>query len=112
MPMMFEPKDLPVDEKTGVKTATLANQAMLGTDALQVQRIALDAGAESGPYTAENAERFIYVIRGRGQAHVKEQAFPLSSESVLWLEKSDSFYLEADAAGLEVLLCHAPTGEK
>jgi len=112
MPTIFESKDLPLDEKTGAKIATLANQAMLGTNALQVKRITLNASAESDLYKAENAERFVYVIRGIGQAYVNEQAFPLSSESVLWLDKGDSFYLEADADGLEVLLCLAPVGEE
>jgi len=111
MPTIFEPKDLPVIEKNGANIATLANSALLGTNALQVERIVLAAGAESESFEASDAERFVYVIRGRGQAHVGEQAFPLVAESVLWLEKADTFYLEAGANGLEVLLCHAPANE-
>jgi len=112
MPTIFEPKDLPIDEKTGVKIATLANQAMLGTDALQVKRITLNAGSKSDSYGAENAERFVYVISGKGQAQVGNDAFPLETESVLWLEKSDAFHFETDAERLELLLCYAPVGEK
>jgi len=33
---------------------------------------------------------------------------PLNAESVLWLEKKESFHLEAGSDGLEVLLCQAP----
>ncbi|HEU0292871.1 MAG TPA: hypothetical protein VFR47_09050 [Anaerolineales bacterium] len=110
MPTIFEPKDLPVTEKNGAKIATLANSALLGTDALQVESIILSAGAQSGSFEASNAERFAYVIHGNGQAHVGEQELLLDTESVLWLEKSDSFYLKAGAEGLEVLLCHAPAG--
>jgi hypothetical protein len=51
------------------------------------------------------------VIRGKGQAYVGQQAFPLSNESVLWLEKEDTFYMEAGLEGLEVLLCQAPAAE-
>jgi quercetin dioxygenase-like cupin family protein len=112
MPTIFEPKDLPITEKNGANIATLANNALLGTNALQVERIVLAAGAESESFEASNAERFAYVIRGKGQAHVSEQSFPLEAESVLWLEKADTFYLEAGADGLEVLLCHAPVSDE
>jgi uncharacterized RmlC-like cupin family protein len=111
MPTIFEPKDLQVTEKNGVNIATLANHAMLGTDALQVQRIMLGASAKSATFKAVDAERFVYVIRGKGQAYVGQRVFPLDPESVLWLEKADTFYLEADTGGLEVLLCHAPGNE-
>jgi len=112
MPTIFESKDLPLDEKTGVKIATLANQAMLGTDALQVKQIHLDANSKSESFDAENAERFVYVISGKGQAKVGNESFPLETESVLWLEKTDSFHFETEASELELLLCSAPVGEK
>ncbi|RJP48120.1 MAG: hypothetical protein C4586_09690 [Anaerolineaceae bacterium] len=111
MPTIFEPGDLPVTEKNGVNIATLANHAMLGTDALQVERIILEARTKSSSFESFEPERFIYVIRGKGQAQVGEQTFPLDAESMLWLEKDDTFYLEADMDGLEVLLCHAPGNE-
>jgi len=108
MPTIFEPKDLPVTEKNSANIATLANRAMLGADALQVERVMLDAGAKSSTFESIDPERFIYVIRGNGQAYVGEQSFPLDVESMLWLEQNDTFYLEAGADGLEVLLCRAP----
>lgn len=111
MPTIFERKNLPVAEKRGVNITTLANQAMLGTDALQVQHILLETDAKSESFDADNAERFTYVVRGKGQAHVAEQDFPLDAESVLWLEKGDIFHFEASADGLEVLLCRAPASE-
>jgi len=111
MPTIFEPKELPVTEKRGLNVTTLANQAMLGTDALQVERITLEAGSESASYKAEEAERFIYVVSGKGQAYIEEEVFPLRNESVLWLEKGDTFYLEASSDGLEVLFCHAPVSK-
>jgi len=111
MPTIFEPKDLPVTEMNGVNITTLANRAMLGTNALQVERIMLEASAKSSTFEAVDAERFLYVVRGKGKAFVGEQAFPLNAESMLWLEKGDTFYMEAGADGLEVLLCHAPGNE-
>jgi len=110
MPTIFEPKDLSVIEKDGQSLTTLANAAMLGTDALQVERITLHTNTGTSSFEAVNAERFLYVIRGAGGAHVGEQSFPLDTESVLWLEKDDMFLLEASADGLEVLLCRAPAG--
>lgn len=111
MPIIFEPRDLPVTQKNGVHIAALANIAMLGANALQVERIALESTARTSIFEAVDAERFVYVIRGKGQAYAGEQKYPLEAESVLWLEKDDTFYLEASAYGLEVLLCHAPASE-
>lgn len=111
MPMVFESKDLPVTEKNGANITTLANTAMLGTNALQVERVVLQASGKSSPFETVDAERFVYVIRGKGEAYVGEQAFPLDAESVLWLERADIFYLEAGEEGLEVLLCHAPASD-
>jgi len=112
MPIIFESKDLPLDERTGVKIATLANQSMLGTDALQVKRVSLGANSKSESFDAENMERFVYVISGKGQAQVGNESFPLEAESVLWLEKTDSFHFETEASDLELLLCAAPVSEK
>lgn len=111
MPIIFKPHDLPVTEKDRATVITLANQAMLGTNALQVEKVLLLPGAESAAYPPIEAERFVYVIRGRGQAYVNERVFTLKPESVLWLETKDNFYLEAGPEELEVLLCQAPSGE-
>ena len=108
MPIIFEPNDLPVRDKAGARYTTLANAAMLGADALQVEHVTLDAGKSSEPATAVDVERFLYVIQGAGQAQVGQEIFPLSTESMLWLESGDTFTLEAGADGLEVLVCRAP----
>lgn len=111
MPTIFEPADLTTIKKNGTTIATLANPEMLRANALQVERVTLEAVTKTTSHPAIDAERFIYVVRGRGQAHVGEQSFPLDTEAVLWLEKNDVFFLEAGADGLEVLLCRAPAGE-
>ncbi len=111
MPTIFEPNDMPVIKKNGANIAVLANKDMLRTNALQVERIELEAAAKTSTFEAVEAERFVYVIHGNGQASVGEQKYPLEAESVLWLEKDDTFYLEASADGLEVLLCHAPASK-
>lgn len=107
MPTIFEPNELPEKDRDQSKVTTLANQTMLGTDALQVERILLEANTKSTPYDATDAERFLYVIHGKGQAYIGEEVFPLEAESVLWLEKHDTFTLQAGGSQLEVLLCQA-----
>ena len=111
MPILFEPDELPVTQQAGATVTTLANRAMLQADALQVERLVLEANAKSSSYNAADTERFVYVIGGSGQAHVQTKTFQLEPESVLWLEHNDAFSLEAGAGGLEVLLCQAPAKE-
>lgn len=111
MPIVFEPKDLKIIKKNGASVAVLADYSKLGTNALQVERIELKNTAKTSAYEAKDAERFIYVIRGKGQACVGDQNYPLGSESVLWLDKEDTFHLEASEEGLEVLLCQAPASD-
>ena len=108
MPTIFEPNDLPVRNETGATYTTLANPAMLGADALGVERLSLEAGKKSEPASAVEAERFLYVIQGSGQARVGNETFPLSTESMLWLESGETFTLEAGADGLEILVSQAP----
>jgi len=111
MPVIFEPKDFSMIRTNGTNITVLADRTMLGTDALQVERIQLDASAETRLYTAVDVERFLYVIHGQGLANVGNQVFPLERESVLWFETEDSFSLQAGSESLEVLLCSAPSGE-
>ena len=108
MPTIFEPNDLPVRNKNGATYTTLANAAMLGADALLVKRVALDVGKSSEPANAVDAERFVYVIKGTGQAQVGSETFPLAPESMLWIESGDTFTIEAGTEQLEVLVCRAP----
>jgi len=110
MPTIFKPVDLPVKEQDGVVHTTLADGAMLGTNALHVERITLEAGKAAPTAGAADAERFIYVIRGAGQAHVAGEIYPLGPESVLWIDPGEACVLEAGAEGLEVLACRAPAG--
>ena len=108
MPTIFEPNDLPVRNETGATYTTLANPAMLGSDALGVERLSLQASKKSEPASAAESERFLYVIQGSGKALVGTNSFPLARESMLWVESGDTFTLEAGVDGLEVLVSQAP----
>ncbi len=84
---------------------------MLGTEALQVERIRLDASTTTALFSAVEGERFLYVIRGGGNAHVGNEEFPLAPESILWIEADDSYTLQSGPEGLEVLICRAPAAD-
>jgi quercetin dioxygenase-like cupin family protein len=48
-------------------------------------------------------DQLLYVIRGSGTAEVDGQSFPLSEESVLWLESGEIYHFIAGDGGLEIL---------
>ncbi len=108
MPTIFEPSDLPAKHGNGGRYITLANAAMLGVDALQVERVTLESGKKAEPASAVDAEQFLYVIQGMGQAYVGSTTFQLAPESMLWIDPGDTYSLEAGSEGLEVLICCAP----
>jgi quercetin dioxygenase-like cupin family protein len=108
MPTIFAPSDLARNHRQGISHTTLADRALLGTDALQVEHLRVDPGARSQTARASGGERFLYVIRGAGRAQVGAESFPLEPESILWLEPGDTVTLEAGAEALEVLQCRAP----
>ncbi len=107
MPTIFSPADLKTTRVGGAAHTTLADPAMLGSDALQVEHVTLDASAKTPAIAAPDGEHFLYVIRGTGTARVGAGMFPLEAESMLWLEAGDEYSIEAGAEGLEVLRCTA-----
>ena len=108
MPTIFEPNDLPIRNQDGVTYTTLANAAMLGADALQVERVILESGKKTEFAKAVEAEQFLYVILGTGQANVGDEMFPLVPESMLWIESGEKYTLQAGTEQLEILVCRAP----
>ncbi len=108
MPTIVQPDELPRLRQKGLSLTTLGTAAMLGTDALHVERLKLDANTCTAPFGAVQAERFLYVIRGGGQAQAGSEKFALAPESMLWIEAQDSYTLESGPEGLEVLVCRAP----
>ena len=110
MPTILQPDELPRLRQKGLSLTTLGTAAALGTDALQVERIRMDANTTTAPFVAAQAERFLYVIGGAGQAQAGGEEFALAPESVLWIEAQDSYTLRSGPDGLEVLICRAPAG--
>ncbi len=108
MPTIFEPKDLPARKEGDATFTTLANAAMIGVDALQVERVILESGQKSEPASAGDGECFLFVIRGAGWAQVEDESFTLTPESMLWIESGEMFTLEAGEGQMEVLVCRAP----
>jgi len=111
MPTIFDPKDLSMTRQNNVAYTILANSSMIGSDALHIERVTLEAGSHTPPADAIPGEQFIYVVRGAGQAQIGEATYPLEHESILWIESGDAYSLKAGAEELEVLICRAPAGE-
>ncbi len=110
MPTIFQPDELPHLRQKGASLTTLGTPATLGTDALHVERIRMDANTTTVAFGAAQAERFLYVVRGTGQAQAGAERFALAPESMLWIEAQDSYTLQSGPEGLEVLICRAPAG--
>ncbi len=110
MPTILQPDELPRLRQRGLSVTTLGTPATLGTEALRVEHIQMDANATTAPFGTAQAERFLYVIRGAGQAQAGGEEFALGPESMLWIEAQDSCTLESGPEGLEVLICRAPAG--
>jgi quercetin dioxygenase-like cupin family protein len=108
--MIFSPAELTTTRQAGVAETTLADRALLGSDALHVEQITLDPGVRTQPARVSDGEYFVYVVSGAGQAHVGTELLPLEPETILWLEPGDTYTLEAGAHALVVLLCRAPAG--
>jgi quercetin dioxygenase-like cupin family protein len=108
MPTIYDASNLETNRRGGVARTALANLALLGSDALVVERLTCEPGAQTPAASAPGQEKFIYVIRGAGVARVGSESFSLETESMLWLDLGDIYTLEAGADGLEILVCRAP----
>lgn len=75
---------------------------------LELGHVALVPGAPKADIAAASGERFLYVVRGAGEAGLGAETFALEDESVLWLDPDDAPTLTAGPEGLEVLIARAP----
>lgn len=92
---------------TGWSRAVLADRELIGTSAMTLERLTLDPGAEGAEVVGTTRERFLYVIRGSGEAASQKCVLPLEVETVVWLEPGDHLRLRAGDRGLQVLIAEA-----
>lgn len=92
---------------TGWSRSVLADRELIGTSAMTLERLTLDRNAEGPEVVGTTKERFLYVIRGSGEAASPRYVIPLEAETVVWLEPGDRLRLRAGDRGLQVLIAEA-----
>lgn len=108
MPLILQPGDIKESRKgEGWRVIELANEDTFGERAMIARQWLFEPGAH-GPDTLHgNSDQLLYVIRGSGTAIVNEDSFPLSEESILWLEPGEHYQFVAGDSGLEILQGYA-----
>lgn len=109
MPIIVKAEETKVTRRgTGWREITLADAQTIGAPAMVARRWLLDPGAQGPELTQGDTDQLLYVIRGSGRAIVDGREFPLTEESVLWLEPGEGYRFIAGADGLEILQGYAP----
>jgi quercetin dioxygenase-like cupin family protein len=109
MSIIINPEQTNVTRRgDGWQEITLADAQTIGAPAMVARRWLLDPGAQGPELVQGETDQLLYVIRGGGQAIVDGQTFPLSDESVLWLEADEHYCFIAGPDGLDILQGYAP----
>ena len=104
MPVIVQVGELNVVRQgDGWQEIGLADAATFGKPALLARRWQFEPGARGPELVHGRNDQLLYVIRGRGTAVVDSQSFPLSEESVLWLEPGEKYHFIAGDEGMEIL---------
>jgi quercetin dioxygenase-like cupin family protein len=109
MPIIVKAEDTKVTRQgDGWQEITLADAKTIGAAAMVARRWVLEPGVSGPELVQGDVDQLLYVIRGSGSAFVEGEAFPLSGESVLWLEAGERYRFLAADDGLEILQGYAP----
>jgi len=109
MPIIRKPDEMTVNQHgEGCTETILADHRVLGEAVMVTRRWSLMPHSR-GPETKRgDYEEMLYVISGSGSAQVGEMRHTLQPECMLWLERGDTYFLDAGPEGLEVLQYCAP----
>lgn len=109
MPIILKPERMQTETTgEGWTKITLADHHTIGTSAIVASRWSFEPLA-TGPETIHGStDQLLYVISGSGRVRVNGDTLTLERESVLWLERGDTFQFLAGENGLEVLQGYAP----
>lgn len=109
MPEFRHPSAIPVEASgPGWRVSLLAGEGASWPAPMAARRWRVERGVRTPPRGKEAGERFLYVVSGRGSAHLAQESFELGPEDLVWLEPEDVFSLEAGAQTLEVLEASSP----
>jgi len=104
MPVIIQAQEVTVlRQGEGWREVGLADAATFGEQAMTARRWLFEPGARGPELVHGRTDQLLYVIRGGGTAEVDGQPFPLSEESVLWLEPGERYQFVAGNEGLEIL---------
>ncbi len=103
MPMRIEAEKMPKRAIEGWEETVLVDLAEASVGNVRLCRWALEPGAWSPEQCHGDAEGFLYVAGGEGTLWVNGHAWPLTPETVVWLEPGDRYQVQAGEEGLEIL---------
>ena len=104
MPVIIQAQEVTVlRQGEGWREVGLADATTFGEQAMTARRWSFEPGASGPELVHGRTDQLLYVIRGGGTAEVDGQIFPLSEESVLWLEPGERYQFVAGDEGLEIL---------
>ena len=112
MPVIINADQVKVEEGDGWKQLTLADAEMIGAPAMVARRWTLDPHTHGPELVLGEVAQLLYVIQGQGQAIVNGQKFPLTEESVLWLETGEQYQFVTTDEPIEILQGYAPGEEQ
>jgi quercetin dioxygenase-like cupin family protein len=108
MPVILQADETKVIRQgDGWQEIALADTNTFGAEAMIARRWVLESGARGPELVHGQADQLLYVIRGEGTAVVDNQPFPLTEESILWLEPGEIYQFVAGEAGLDILQGYA-----
>ena len=96
-----------IHQGEGWQEIALADANTFGADAMIARRWVLESGARGPELVHGQTDQLLYVIQGEGTAIVNNQSFPLTEESILWLEPGETYQFIAGEAGLDILQGYA-----
>lgn len=109
MPVIVQARDTKVVQRgEGWQQIGLADEVIFGTQAMIASRWVFDPGTHGPTITLKDSDQLHYVIRGSGTAEVDGLSYPLTEESVLWLELGEQYRFIAGDEGLEILQGFVP----
>lgn len=103
MPIRIPVENMSRQVGTGWQEIVLVDSDRLGIPGIHASLWKLDPG-EVGPEQCHgDAEGFLYVSRGGGVIRVNESLWPLTPETVVWLEPGDCYRIQSGNEGIEIL---------
>jgi quercetin dioxygenase-like cupin family protein len=91
------------------KRVALVTPELCQTATVKIDMVVYPPGTASSSYFHDNADSFLYVLAGRGDARVDKQLFSLNPGDLIYFRPRERHQLEAsDDSGMRFLAIYAP----